>query len=159
MRNATLCFLVKESHGKINQLCLAMKKRGFGAGRWNGVGGKVESETIEQAMLREAYEEICVRVQEYRKIAELDFAFPHNIAWNQRVHVYLATKWDGKPQETDEMSPQWFAVGEIPYDHMWPDDRFWLPQALAGRFVRASFTFGPEDRIMEQNVITEPGNP
>lgn len=33
----TLLFLKKN-----RQLLLAMKKRGFGAGKWNGVGGKLE---------------------------------------------------------------------------------------------------------------------
>ncbi len=45
----TLLFLRKNNH-----ILLAMKKRGFGADRWNGVGGKLEpGETIEQALVRE----------------------------------------------------------------------------------------------------------
>ena len=44
MKISTLCFLVKD-----NQILLAMKKRGFGEGKWNGVGGKVNpGETIER---------------------------------------------------------------------------------------------------------------
>ncbi len=41
MRDCTLLFLIKKNDGVITDVCLAMKKRGFGAGRWNGVGGKV----------------------------------------------------------------------------------------------------------------------
>jgi len=41
----TLCII--HQHPKV---LLGMKKRGFGVGRWNGFGGKVnEGETIEQA--------------------------------------------------------------------------------------------------------------
>ena len=48
MKQLTLLFLVRD-----DQILLAMKKRGFGEGRWNGVGGKVEKdETVEQAMIR-----------------------------------------------------------------------------------------------------------
>jgi 8-oxo-dGTP pyrophosphatase MutT (NUDIX family) len=55
MRNTTLLFLVKKQDNKITDVLLAMKKRGFGAGRWNGVGGKLgEGETIEQAVIRES---------------------------------------------------------------------------------------------------------
>jgi hypothetical protein len=36
MRNVSLLFLVKKTDGKISEICLAMKKRGFGMGRWNG---------------------------------------------------------------------------------------------------------------------------
>ena len=36
-----------------NQILLGMKKRGFGSGKWNGFGGKVEpNETIEEAAKR-----------------------------------------------------------------------------------------------------------
>ena len=36
-----------------NQVLLGMKKRGFGMGRWNGFGGKVEKgETILEAAKR-----------------------------------------------------------------------------------------------------------
>jgi hypothetical protein len=35
------------------QVLLGMKKRGFGAGKWNGFGGKIEAEeTCEQAAVR-----------------------------------------------------------------------------------------------------------
>ena len=52
----TLLFLLKE-----NQILLGMKKRGFGAGKYNGIGGKLEpDETVEQAMVRETQEEIGV---------------------------------------------------------------------------------------------------
>ena len=41
LRDSTLVFLIKQKGGVITQICLAMKKRGFGKGRWNAVGGKV----------------------------------------------------------------------------------------------------------------------
>lgn len=35
------------------RVLLGMKKRGFGAGRWNGFGGKVqEGETVEEGAIR-----------------------------------------------------------------------------------------------------------
>ncbi|MDR0650832.1 MAG: NUDIX domain-containing protein [Candidatus Peribacteria bacterium] len=41
------------------QLLLAMKKRGFGVGKWSGPGGKVEEgESISQAAVREVEEEV-----------------------------------------------------------------------------------------------------
>jgi ADP-ribose pyrophosphatase YjhB (NUDIX family) len=46
---STLSFLIKD-----NKVLLAQKKRGFGVGKWNGVGGKKNSdETIEQTAKRE----------------------------------------------------------------------------------------------------------
>ena len=38
-----------------NELLLGMKKRGFGAGRWNGFGGKIQlNETINECAKRYA---------------------------------------------------------------------------------------------------------
>ncbi len=61
MKNTTLLFLVKKDADTITEICLAMKKRGFGTGRFNGTGGKLqEGETIEDACMRETKEEIDV---------------------------------------------------------------------------------------------------
>ena len=57
IRNTTLLFLIKRENANIVEICLAMKKRGFGMNRWNGVGGKLEKdETVEQATIRETEE-------------------------------------------------------------------------------------------------------
>ena len=84
-RNSTLCILVKE-----DKVLLAMKKRGFGKGRWNGAGGKQKGkETIEEAATRETKEEIGVDVGSLQKVATLDFYFSENSEWNQRVTVFI----------------------------------------------------------------------
>lgn len=154
LRNSTLLFLVRKKENKICEICLAMKKRGFGAGRWNGVGGKVEKEKTEAAAKREAKEEINVSIKNCQKIAELAFFFPHSQDWNQLVHVYLAPEWEGEPAESEEMNPKWFSIDEIPFDSMWPDDIFWLPEVLKGNLVKGVFEFGPGDIIRKKEVKT-----
>lgn len=155
LREATLVFLFKKAKGTIIDICLAMKKRGFGAGLWNGVGGKVgdkQKETIEEAARREAKEEIGVDIASFIKVAELDFYFVNNPAWDQKVHVFFAEEWSGEPIESDEMNPKWFSVLEIPYQKMWPDDEFWLPEVLKGNLIKAVFKFGENDVILEKKV-------
>jgi 8-oxo-dGTP diphosphatase/2-hydroxy-dATP diphosphatase len=153
IKQATLVFLIKKSGFEIKEICLAMKKRGFGANRWNGVGGKVEvGETIEEAAIREAEEEISVRIKDLYKVAELTFYFSENPDWNQTVYVYLAESWEGEPIESEEMCPQWYQVDKIPYDDMWPDDIFWLPEILKGRKLSASFTLGSSDIILKKDI-------
>ncbi|MEN9614042.1 MAG: ADP-ribose pyrophosphatase [Candidatus Parcubacteria bacterium] len=155
LKDTTLIFLVRRNGGKITELCLAMKKRGFGVGRYNGVGGKLEAgETIESAGKREAKEEIGVEVMHLNKVAELTFRFAHTPAWNQLVHVYTVDEWVGEPTESEEMRPEWFVVADIPFDKMWPDDRFWFPHMLTGKLVRGEFTFGEGDTILNKNVTT-----
>ena len=69
MLETTLCLLKKD-----NEILLAMKKRGFGEGKYNGVGGKIENgETPEEAMLRETQEEISVTPTKYEKVGFLEF--------------------------------------------------------------------------------------
>lgn len=147
----TLLFLQKE-----DEILLAMKKRGFGAGRWNGVGGKLDDgETIEQATIRECQEEIGVTPQEFHKVAELDFyGGSTEEAWNMFVHAYICTEWEGEPHETEEMAPKWYKIDEIPYTDMWEDDIHWLPKVLGGESVRATFTFDENDKITDSTVET-----
>ena len=154
LRNATLVFLIKRTDGQIKDICLAMKKRGFGMNRWNGVGGKVDgqNETIEEAARREAKEEIFVDVQDLNKVAELSFYFPHNSAWDQMVHVYLSENWIGEPKESDEMKPEWFSLNELPFPDMWPDDIFWLPEVVKGNLLKAMFKFGEKDVMLDKKV-------
>ena len=153
LRDTTLLFLVRKNGDKISKVCLALKKRGFGQGRWNGVGGKVSvGESIEDATRREAQEEIGVKVGSIEKVAELTFIFPHNPAWDQLVHTYITECWQGEPEESEEMRPAWFATSDIPFAFMWPDDIFWLPQVLSGKRLRAYFTFAEHDVIMNQQV-------
>ena len=153
MRDVTLLFLIKKNGGKVSEMCLAMKKRGFGVGRWNGVGGKLEiGETIPEATRRETFEEIGVKAGELKKVAELTFIFANRPEWNQLVHTYFTEEWAGEPAESEEMSPKWFEADKLPFEAMWPDDPFWLPLAIAGKLIKASFTFGEKDLILEKKV-------
>lgn len=154
MKDATLCFLVKETNNKIDKICLAMKKRGFGAGRWNGVGGKIEEKdgSIEKAVIREAFEEIAVKIKKFSKVAKIDFTFPHKKEFDQVVHVYLAKAWVGEPKESEEMKPEWFSLDKIPYKTMWSDDIYWLPKVLQKNLLQAKFVFSEGDIVKEHAV-------
>lgn len=147
MQKTTLLFLLRD-----NRILLAMKKRGTGQGKWNGVGGKVLAhETIEAATIRECQEEIVVRPLQLQKVAEIDFVIPSRDFHNY-TYIYTTTKWKGEPQETEEMAPAWFTLETIPYDQMWADDRFWLPYLLAGRKLRASFVFDDQEQIVKKEI-------
>ena len=144
MNQATLCLLIKE-----DKILLAMKKRGFGAGKWNGVGGKVnDGEKIIDAAIRETKEEIGVNIgkslpagRQAEKVGIMHFRFPYKSVWDQDVHLFLVKEWQGEPKESDEMAPKWFKFNEIPYNQMWDDDKFWLPHILKGEKIEADFVF------------------
>jgi 8-oxo-dGTP pyrophosphatase MutT (NUDIX family) len=159
MRNATLVLLINK---KDNEICLGMKKRGFGASRWNGFGGKVkENESIEDAAIREIFEEtsneeftsgIKIQKENLNKVALLTFIFPHQTEWNQQVHVFLVEDWEGEAEESEEMRPKWFKLDAIPYKDMWTDDIYWLPKILKGEKVNARFSFNENDDLINSEI-------
>ncbi len=133
MNQATLCFLLKK-----DSLSLGRKKRKLGKGKYNGFGGNVEeNETIEQATIRELYEETGVKAITLEKVAEMNYTFPEeNKDWNQTVHIYLVRTWNGEAKETEEMTVEWFPLDKIPYEHMWKNDKHWLPLVLSGKKIK-----------------------
>ena len=153
MRQDTLVFLLNDNR---KDILLAMKKRGFGAGKYNGVGGKVnEGETILDAAVREAHEEIGVTIKpsDLEKVAELIFSFDQKSEWSIHCHVYLTYKWKGLPIESEEMAPKWFTLDSIPFQNMWIDDQYWLPLVVSGQKLNAAFHFSSDgSMILEKNM-------
>lgn len=120
----TLCQVIDFPNKRI---LLGLKKTGFGAGFFNGFGGKVESnETILEAAKRECKEEANIDLEHCQKIGILYFSFTF-LDELFEVHVFCSTKWSGKESETSEMRPTWFNIEDIPYDKMWKDDMLWMP--------------------------------
>ncbi len=144
---STLLFL-----RKTDQILLAMKKRGVGEGKWNGIGGKVVAgETIEAATVRECQEEIGVTPTDLVKVAELEFFIPH-LDYHTLVHTFSTASWEGEPTETEEMAPQWSKIDAIPYNRMWSDDRLWLPKVLAGEKIKGYFEFDEHERVTKSSI-------
>lgn len=144
MQIVTLVFLKTD-----DQILLAMKKRGFGAGKWNGAGGKIEpNETLIQAAIRECQEEIHVTPIRLEKVAVLDFYLDD---FPQQGHVYICEEWTGEPKESEEMKPAWYSIDQIPYPDMWEDDEYWLPLVLEGKKVEGEFTF-KNDTMLTHSV-------
>lgn len=139
MKIVTLAFFVEDK-----KILLAMKKRGFGAGKWNGYGGKLdEGETVTEAAVREIKEESGAQVAEgdLKHMGAIDFYFDDKAEWNQRVEVFRVTKWKGLPEETEEMKPEWFDFDKIPWKDMWKGDDEWIPHFLRGEHFSGEVHF------------------
>ena len=150
LRSMTLTFLLRET-----DVLLGLKKKGFGKNYLLGIGGKVENgETIEEAAKREVAEEIYVQLPELHKVGILNFYFPHieDGSWDQQVHVFTATKWEGEPQESEEIKPAWFSKDIIPYENMWDDAQYWLPHLLTGQGIEGEFVFDQELKVTYSNI-------
>jgi len=143
----TLCLVHKHPH-----VLLGMKKRGFGMGKWNGFGGKVQpEETIELAAIREVKEEANIDIDIMEKVGVINFNWENNPE-TLEVHLFRAENFRGQPVESEEMMPQWYHVDEIPFNDMWPDDAHWMPLLFAGKKFQGKFLFDNKNNIIQHEL-------
>jgi 8-oxo-dGTP diphosphatase len=133
--HATLLFIFNGE-----SVLLIRKKRGLGAGKINGPGGKIDpGETPAQCAVREGIEELGVRAENPVELGLLRFQFTDGLGI--LCHVFRADAFDGEPVETDEAIPLWTRLDAIPFDEMWADDRVWFPHLAARRKFVGNFRF------------------
>jgi 8-oxo-dGTP diphosphatase len=140
-QRATLLFVVRDG-----EILLIHKKRGLGAGKVNGPGGRIDpGESPLDCAIREVQEELLVTPRDVRKAGELRFQFVDGLSIHG--YVFRAHQCDGDPQETDEATPLWTKLDAIPYEKMWADDRQWLPFLLDGTYFDGRFLFDGDDML------------
>jgi 8-oxo-dGTP diphosphatase len=138
---ATLVFLIRDG-----QILLIRKKRGLGAGKINGPGGKIDpGETPAQCAVRETQEELGITVLDPEEIGVLHFNFVDGLAI--LCHVFRATEHEGTAIETDEAIPLWTNLDAIPMDEMWADDKLWIPHLLKRQKFAGYFQFDGEQML------------
>lgn len=148
MKLVTLLFLLRE-----DEILLAMKKRRYGAGKWNGVGGKADpGEDEYQAAIRECQEEIGVTPVNPKLVGNLKFYEKDDPSFGHNCHVFMATEWQGEPVETEEMRPKWFKIMDIPYQDMWPDDQLWMPLMLEGKSFKGTVTTDGDKKLASHDI-------
>jgi 8-oxo-dGTP pyrophosphatase MutT (NUDIX family) len=132
------------------KILLAMKKRSFGAGRWNGYGGKVmEGETMEEALVREVQEESGLTVSDYWYVGRLTFDNTDRIVV---MDIFETSTFTGELIETEEMAPKWFSVKELPFSEMWPSDPLWYPYYLEGKRFEGEVVFNENHAITSSDI-------
>ncbi len=146
---ATLVFVVEA-----DRVLLIRKKRGLGAGKINGPGGRLEpGETLLECAVREIQEELCITPRQLERRGEMRFQFVDG--YSIHVHAFRAAGYEGEPTETEEATPLWFHRSEIPYDQMWEDDILWVPHLLGGGRFEGRFLF-EGDRMLDHYLELEP---
>jgi 8-oxo-dGTP diphosphatase len=141
-----LC-LIRRQTGDGPETLLGLKKTGFGAGKWVGLGGHVEyGEKPEAAAVREVWEEsgLFVPADSLQRMASIEFKFPVRPSWDQTAEVFVTSVYEGEAKESDEIAPRWFGEHELPLSLMWDDAKYWLPLVLAGERVDCLITFADD---------------
>ncbi|KXN91810.1 7,8-dihydro-8-oxoguanine triphosphatase [Leucoagaricus sp. SymC.cos] len=135
------------------------KKRGFGQGKYNGFGGKVEpNETSLQAAKRELEEEAGIKAP-LKHIGVLLFIV-HGADKTFHIDIYYSEEYEGTVTESDEMRPEWFSLSDsdsnkegllpVPWDKMWDTDQCWIPLLRKGIPFRGRADFDKgEDGIFK----------
>jgi 8-oxo-dGTP diphosphatase len=145
---ATLVFVIED--GKI---LLIDKKTGFGKGKVNGPGGKVEKgETPEACAIRECHEELGITVSNLKYCGEHRFQFVDG--YSIHVWVYSTTQYEGIPTETIEAKPLWVSLDAIPFELMWEDDAIWIPMMLRNERFQGSWVFD-DDKLLDYELLHE----
>jgi 8-oxo-dGTP pyrophosphatase MutT (NUDIX family) len=120
------------------------------SGTWGAPGGTVErGEDVESAARREACEEAGILPIDLAPIGHLEFQVdvpgwqtlddPFYVA-----HFFESNYYEGRTTESTEARPAWIEEDQLPWDLMWPTDKYWLPFALAGYTVSANVSLASE---------------
>ncbi|EFA85482.1 hypothetical protein PPL_01439 [Heterostelium album PN500] len=146
MKLVNLCLFIRNNN---KEILLGLKKRGFGVGKWDGCGGKVEpNESVEEGAIREAKEEFGLTPTTiYSNPKYVGGPMEH-----LENHVFIVTDWSGELVETDEMQPKWFDLERegMPFKSMWPDFEIWFNYLKDNHFkakLDFDFHFDEKDNI------------
>ncbi len=126
MRETTLCYL--ERDGCYLMLYRNKKPHDVNAGKWIGLGGKLETnETPLDCVQREVLEETGLSLTACTYRGVVDFLSDRD--GTERMHLFTATDWTGELHACDEGELRWIPKTDLARYPMWEGDTAFL-QAL-----------------------------
>jgi 8-oxo-dGTP diphosphatase len=145
MKLATLCYL-KQS-GSTLMIHRIKKQNDMHAGKWNGLGGKLEpGETPEECAIREIREESGLLVSNPLLKGFLTFPlFAANEDWY--AFVFLVRQFEGRLIESQEGILRWVSDQELLDLELWAGDRIFLPWLERPGFFSGKFIYQDGDLI------------
>ena len=123
MINTTLCYIEKDK--KYLMLHRVKKVNDLNQDKWIGIGGKFEDgETPEECVLREAYEETGLTLQnlEYRGI----LTFVSDKWPTEYIHLFYSNDFSGDLIECDEGNLEWVDIKKVYSLPLWQGDKIFL---------------------------------
>ncbi len=123
MKLTTLCYMVKD--GKWLMLHRTKKEHDENAGKWIGVGGKLEKgESPENCLYREVWEETGLKIKkhDFRGVV----TFISDIWDNEMMFLYTAEAPDGEIKICDEGELRWIDEKDILSLNLWEGDRIFI---------------------------------
>ncbi|MCI0521768.1 MAG: 8-oxo-dGTP diphosphatase [Chloroflexi bacterium] len=149
MKLATLCYLRR--NGQTLMVHRVKKVNDMHQGKWNGLGGKLESgETPEECAIREIREESGLQAVDPCLKGLLTFpGFAHDEDWY--AFVFVVEQFSGELIDSPEGNLQWIDDRDLPSLELWEGDRIFLPWLEGERFFSGKFTY--KDGVLEEHSV------
>ena len=124
MKLATLCYL--KSNGKTLMLHRVKKENDMHEGKWNGLGGKMETgESPEECVVREVREE-CGLILKNLKLKGI-MTFPNFDGVDDwYVFVFTANEFEGELLDSNEGNLKWIDDDKLMDLNLWEGDRIFM---------------------------------
>ncbi|HEX7976581.1 MAG TPA: 8-oxo-dGTP diphosphatase, partial [Anaerolineales bacterium] len=150
---ATLCYVRRD--GQTLMIHRIKKMGDMHAGKWNGLGGKLEpGETPEECAIREIWEESGLRVERLDLKGLLTFpAFAKDEDWY--AFVFVASEFSGELIDSPEGVLHWVADSELLGLNLWEGDRIFLPWLERPGFFSGKFIY-QDGRLVDHYVTFYP---
>ena len=117
------------------------KEKDIHEGKWNGLGGKMESgETPEECVVREIKEESGLTIRRPALRGVLTFpSFDGENDWI--VFLFTAHQFKGKLIDSNEGHLEWIENKKLSSLHLWEGDRIFMNWLKGTRFFSAKFVY------------------
>jgi 8-oxo-dGTP diphosphatase len=143
MKLATLCY-VREGSGRDGRTLMLhriKKANDMHAGKWNGLGGKLEAgETPEECAIREIREESGLLVVD--PILRGVIAFPQfSRGEDWYTYIFVAEQFTGEVIDSNEGVLAWVENDKLLDLNLWPGDRIFIRWLDQPRFFSAKFVY------------------
>jgi 8-oxo-dGTP diphosphatase len=150
MKLATLCYLRKDRHTLM--IHRIKKENDMHAGKWNGLGGKLEpGETPEECAVREIREESGLTVKSLQLRGIITFpGFANDEDWY--TFLFVGDDFDGELIDSPEGVLRWVPDEELLDLHLWPGDRIFIPWLARREFFSGKFIY-KDKQLVEHEVV------
>jgi 8-oxo-dGTP diphosphatase len=128
------------------------KENDMHAGKWNGLGGKMEpGETPEECAIREIYEESGLKVKNLALKGIITFpGFYEQEDWY--TFLFVINDFEGELIDSPEGHLAWIPGDELLDLNLWPGDRIFIPWLDEPRFFSGKFVY-QEGKLIEHEVV------
>lgn len=150
MKLATLCYLRKNSHTLM--IHRIKKENDMHAGKWNGLGGKLEpGETPEECARREIWEEAGLLVKSLHLKGLITFpGFSNDEDWY--TFLFVVKVFEGQLIDSPEGTLQWIPDAELLDLNLWPGDRIFIPWLDKPGFFSGKFIY-ENQQLVDHEVV------